>query len=373
MTIALAVPACSTKSSPLITSEPRDASPAAELASAAPPDASNPSVADAAPSVMIADAYAGEIDPSLGVVMRLHREGDALTGSYFYEGPGVELDIKGTLADDGSLSLTETESGGKVTGAWNGRVAQSGNLVGVWSDPKEEKMRAFQLTPIPRKKGGPAVVVRRTVRYKMSPKKRPLKGAAALFCSGEIRYPEVLGLASPSIEAALNERLRKAQPLAFVPTSCDTALVATGAFEVHLNRSGILSLSVFHAEVSAADPSPASGAAAINVLIDTGEEILLPHLLKLHGMDAVLGLLEPIIERRIKATPGASEGDMEVVKDAVRKGDFLLEEKGIRFIAYGHLPAAKQALDADRGMVLGYDVLADALNPASKAVRAWKP
>src|SRR6185295_9976624 len=99
----------------------------------------------------------------------------------FYEGPGVELSLKGKLADDGSLSLTET-SYDKVTGSWSGRVAKSGNLVGVWSDPKEEKMRAFQLTPIPRRKGGPAVVARRTVRFKMSAKKKPPPGAKATGC-----------------------------------------------------------------------------------------------------------------------------------------------------------------------------------------------
>src|SRR2546426_8010142 len=84
---ALLFASCSTKSSPGITSEPRDAASAAELASAATPEVSDATVADAAPPVEIEDAYTGEIDPSLGVVMRLHREGDALTGSYFYEGP----------------------------------------------------------------------------------------------------------------------------------------------------------------------------------------------------------------------------------------------------------------------------------------------
>src|SRR5262245_9654850 len=113
--VLLVSSACSSRSSTSITGEPRDAAPAARE-SAAPPDASGLPAADAAPAVELVDAYMGEIDPSLAVVMRLHRDGDTLTGTYFYEGPGVELSIKGTLADDGSLSLTET-SDGKASGS----------------------------------------------------------------------------------------------------------------------------------------------------------------------------------------------------------------------------------------------------------------
>src|SRR4029078_9234797 len=98
-----------------------------------------------------------------------------------------------------------------------------------------------------------------------------------------------------------------------------TAFNATGAFEVHLNRSGILSLGIFYAQQGAAEAHAINAGAVINVALDTGDEIKLIHVLKMSGMDTALGLLEPLTERRIKATPGASEADMEVVKDALRK------------------------------------------------------
>ncbi len=93
--------------------------------------------------------FKGSIGSTLGLQMKLVREGEKLTGSYFYQKVGTPIILSGTIDKNGNVVLDEFDSGGHQTGifkgVWsedeNGLIAISGN----WTKPNSDKKTAFSL------------------------------------------------------------------------------------------------------------------------------------------------------------------------------------------------------------------------------------
>lgn len=88
--------------------------------------------------------FKGSIGPSLDLQMKLVRDGDQVTGSYFYEKVGTRINLRGTVDKDGNLTLQEFDPSGKQTGIFKGLWtvdAKDGliTLAGNWSKPPGEK------------------------------------------------------------------------------------------------------------------------------------------------------------------------------------------------------------------------------------------
>jgi Protein of unknown function (DUF3298)/Deacetylase PdaC len=88
--------------------------------------------------------FKGSIGTSLDLQMKLVRDGDQLTGSYFYEKVGTQINLRGTVDKDGNLTLQEFDPSGKQTGVFKGlwRVDAADGLIklaGNWSKPPGEK------------------------------------------------------------------------------------------------------------------------------------------------------------------------------------------------------------------------------------------
>jgi hypothetical protein len=93
--------------------------------------------------------FKGTIDGMLPIEMRLFRDGDKLSGTYFYEqnrdanGQVQELYLSGTIGQDGIVQLTETDVQGE-TGTFDGQLqrvagANTLQLAGNWSDSQKQK------------------------------------------------------------------------------------------------------------------------------------------------------------------------------------------------------------------------------------------
>ena len=93
--------------------------------------------------------FKGSIGSTLGLQMKLVREGEKLTGSYFYQKVGTPISLSGTIDKNGNVVLDEFDSGGHQTGVFkgvwsedeNGLIAVSGN----WTKPNSDKKTAFSL------------------------------------------------------------------------------------------------------------------------------------------------------------------------------------------------------------------------------------
>jgi hypothetical protein len=93
--------------------------------------------------------FKGSIGSTLGLQMRLTRDGDNLTGNYSYDKVGTKIDVKGTIDKDNNLTLDEFDSGGKQSGqfkgTWLSNADGTANLAGNWTKPGSDKRTAFSL------------------------------------------------------------------------------------------------------------------------------------------------------------------------------------------------------------------------------------
>jgi hypothetical protein len=79
----------------------------ASSASQTPPieaPAHHPDGGDATPVAQI-KFFKGSIGSALGLQMKLVRQGDSLSGNYFYQKVGTRIDLKGTVDKDGNVLL----------------------------------------------------------------------------------------------------------------------------------------------------------------------------------------------------------------------------------------------------------------------------
>jgi hypothetical protein len=132
--------------------------------------------------------FKGSIGSSNGLQMKLIRDGEKLTGSYFYQKIGARIDLKGTVDKDGNVTLEEFDPSGKQTGVFKGvwkADAEDGraSIAGNWSTPAGDKKTAFSLHEEPMQFTGGAEIIAKQV--KESNKKLNYKI--------DVQYPEVTG------------------------------------------------------------------------------------------------------------------------------------------------------------------------------------
>jgi hypothetical protein len=131
--------------------------------------------------------FRGRIGEKLRIHARLRREGDALSGSYSYEGRKGELSLEGSVNGRGDLTLREHAAGGAQTGLFKGKwgTSQTGEteLTGEWSRPDGSRAAPFTLTELPIELTAGAAVVTREIKEE---KKRPRYTIGA-------EYPQIEG------------------------------------------------------------------------------------------------------------------------------------------------------------------------------------
>lgn len=138
--------------------------------------------------------FEGSIGNTLGLQMKLVRDGTALTGSYFYQKVGTRIDLKGTVDGEGNLMLEEFDSAGKATGVFRGlwKTDAEGliNLIGNWSKPSSDKKTAFSIHEQPIEFTGATEIVTKTIK---STNKTPKYEIDA-------DYPQVVGAVDARFE-----------------------------------------------------------------------------------------------------------------------------------------------------------------------------
>lgn len=143
--------------------------------------------------------FKGSIGSSLDLQMKLVRNGDQLTGSYFYQKVGTRIDVRGNVDKDGNLTLQEFDPSGKQTGLFKGIWKVDGadgliTLAGNWSKPPSEKgsdkKTAFSLHEEPLSFTGDVDLVSKQI--KESNKK--------LMYDVSVVYPQLTGGNNPNFE-----------------------------------------------------------------------------------------------------------------------------------------------------------------------------
>jgi hypothetical protein len=178
----------------------------APSADPAAPSASSPVAPPSPPPrtpgpCVFASGYRGTV-AGLPVFARLGKTPQGVQGRYFYERVGTDIALRGKLAPDGAITLTETTNEGKVTGTFEGTCDGAGVVTGMWKGGKQGA--PFMLLPVPQ--GDTPVVAKK--RYVFSKKAPPEDEASVPSGMTECTYKEerdeLFGLRNPAAERAIN-------------------------------------------------------------------------------------------------------------------------------------------------------------------------
>jgi hypothetical protein len=138
--------------------------------------------------------FKGSIGSALGLQMKLVREGEKLTGSYFYQKVGKKIEVRGTVDKDGNVTLEEFDANGKQTGVFKGVWKQDENgaivIAGSWTKPNGDKKAAFSLQEEPIEFSHGVEIVARQIKEK----NKKLKYEIA------VEYPQLTGSVDPNFE-----------------------------------------------------------------------------------------------------------------------------------------------------------------------------
>jgi hypothetical protein len=138
--------------------------------------------------------FRGSIGNALDLQMKLQREGDALTGSYFYQKVGQKIDLRGTIDKDGNVTLDEFDASGKQTGTFKGQWKTGSDgaveISGNWAKPNSDKKTPFSLQQEPIEFSSGVDIAAKQI--KESNKKLKYEIAAT--------YPQLTGSTDPNFE-----------------------------------------------------------------------------------------------------------------------------------------------------------------------------
>ena len=141
----------------------------------------------------------------LSIQMRLRREGDRLTGSYFYETVGKDLSLRGTVDAAGNFQLQEFDAAGAPTGLfkgqWKGPDCEDcvDTLTGKWTRPDGTRPLEFVLGEFPVAFSGDTRLVSKSLKESA---RRGKWGGHEISAE----YPQLAGAAANA--AKFNEEVR---------------------------------------------------------------------------------------------------------------------------------------------------------------------
>lgn len=139
-----------------------------------------------------AKTFRGMIN-GIGFEMQIVREGDKLSGSYFYTKIGKPLKLSGRIEKDGKFTLDEFDESGKKTGVWSGTWTEDENAAGIalegsWRKPSQTdgESLSFYATEQVINFAGDVKFIDKTIKEKKAEKRSEIFAV----------YPEISGVES---------------------------------------------------------------------------------------------------------------------------------------------------------------------------------
>jgi hypothetical protein len=143
--------------------------------------------------------FKGSIGSSLGLQMKLVRNGDQISGNYFYQKVGTKIELRGSVDKVGNLLLDEFDAGGKQTGSFkgiwktdpeDGLISIAGNWSKPSSDKGSDKKTAFSVHEEPITFGGGVELVAKQIK----------ENNKKLNYEVAVEYPQLTGSTNPNAE-----------------------------------------------------------------------------------------------------------------------------------------------------------------------------
>lgn len=127
--------------------------------------------------------------------MTLSREGDQLSGTYFYQKVGSDISLKGSINGQGDFTLQEFDNSGKQTGEFKGKWSEpaglpTASLEGTWAKPNSKQTLSFFATEQMVEFTNGMRVVTKEIKEESKKQKYSIK----------VEYPELTGASNPNAD-----------------------------------------------------------------------------------------------------------------------------------------------------------------------------
>lgn len=275
--------------------------------------------------------FKGSIGSALDLQMKLAREGEKLTGSYFYQKVGTKIELRGTVDKDGNVMLEEFDPAGKQSGVFSGLWKLSGegmvDLAGNWSKPGSDKKTAFSLHEQPIELSNNVEIVTKQIREKNK----------KLRYEVDVQYPQLTGSVDPNFEK-FNQTIRslitkkvadfkkdfapskEEEPAPESGSATDEALGSdmTVGYEVVLAKDDLISIDFTVGSYAAGAAHPNSYTDVVNFDLKNGKQLKLADLFQ--PGSKFLGTIATYCIQDLKKQSKAEGSDGMLDDDWIQKG-----------------------------------------------------
>jgi Protein of unknown function (DUF3298)/Deacetylase PdaC len=226
---------------------------------------------------------------NLAIEMTLVRDGDRLTGTYFYPKVGKNITLGGTVDKAGNVELKESDESGKDTGVFKGKWKPAtdspdpnlNEIEGKWSKPDGSKETAFQVFQQPIEFTG-AVRVTPKVIKETNKEKHYTVNAEYPQIEGDPRFDnfnrEARGLVTKDVAAFKTEETsQEADPGSELPAETQDSTLDIG-YEIRCATDNLISVEFSEGAYARGAAHPNSSTTVLNYDVKNGKKLALADL-----------------------------------------------------------------------------------------------
>ncbi len=233
--------------------------------------------------------FRGTIAGNLRIEMTLLRDGERLTGAYFYPKAGKNIALSGTIDKDGNVSISESDDSGKQTGVFKGKWKPAADspdpnlnaIDGKWSRPDGSKETAFLVSQQPLELTGAARVTPKMIK-EANKEKHYTVDAEYPQIEGDARFDkfnrEARSLLSKDVAAFKTaETASETDPGTETPAETLNSSLNVG-YEIRCATDDLISVAFTESDYERGAAHPNSSTTVLNYDVKNGKKLALADL-----------------------------------------------------------------------------------------------
>ena len=321
--------------------------------------------------------FRGTISSNLKIEMTLLRDGERLSGSYFYPKVGKNIALKGTIDKDGNLELKESDETGKESGVFKGKwkpVSETeldlSQIEGKWSRPDGSKQTAFLVTEQPITFSGPQRAVPKLIKEANKDAHYSIEAEYPQIEGGDTRFDkfnrEVRAMITKDVATwKTGETTRAGEMTSGTEEETQNSDFGVG-YDIRLATDDLISVEFSEGGYSRGAAHPNSWTSVLNYDVKNGKKLALADLFK--PKSNYLSVISNYCIKNLKEQ--SKKKDLQLDDEAIKSGagpkadnykSCAITKKGlwITFDAYQVGPYAA----GPQHVLVPYAVLKDLINP----------
>jgi hypothetical protein len=346
-----------------------------------PANANSPSVSTDQPAGGAAQTgdkfyFRGRIGENLTIEMALLRDGENLTGSYFYPRVGKNIALKGTVDKSGNVDLREADESGKDTGIFKGtwrRLSEVDldllEIAGKWSKPDGSKVTEFDVWQQPiefvlASRVTPKVIkeANKEARYTLEAEYPQIDGDARFAKFNQ----EARGMITKDVAAfKTSETVQETDTSTELPAETQDSTLDVG-YDFRLATDDLISVAFTEGIYSRGAAHPNSNTTVLNYDVKNGKKLALADLFnaKTNYLNVIAAYCLKQLKERAKNSDSMLSDDMMATGAAPRTENYqawAITKKGL-WITFDPYQVAPYAA-GPQYVLVPYSAIKDIIKP----------